>query len=99
MTQQERFEADYLAVFAYREPDLTKEGCRYIYDDFNEAFEVWLQQATRHEAEIAELVSSLKEMEACYCTVGPNMSSVSRQTHRVALMKARAAIAKHEVKS
>jgi hypothetical protein len=62
MTQQEQFEADYLAAF----PDIAtsyvfaNEHGRYLHAGVQSRYEVWLQQAKRHEAEKAELVVALK---------------------------------------
>lgn len=66
MTQQEQFEADYLAAF----PDDVGKQCLFcklqggahIYTRVEGAFGIWLQQAKRHEAEIAELVAALKRI-------------------------------------
>lgn len=52
MTQQEQFEADYLAAFPYRDDLLERHhDGRYICRDIAEAYDVWLQQAKRHEGE------------------------------------------------
>lgn len=52
MTQQEQFEADYLAAF----PELPAP----LFGRRDCAYRVWLQQAKRHEAEKAELVEALR---------------------------------------
>lgn len=54
-TQQEQFEADYLAAFDFDAGDLafTKKPCGdYVISSYQIAFEVWLQQAKRHEEEL-----------------------------------------------
>lgn len=57
MTQQEQFEADYLAAFPEFGGELVKYpgSTEYISDEAAFAHAVWLQQAKRHEAELAEL--------------------------------------------
>lgn len=64
MTQQEQFEADYLAacpkhgeqtIAKYK---LGKHIGKYVNQVTRTAFKIWLQQAKRHEAEIAELVAA-----------------------------------------
>lgn len=57
MTEQERFEADYLAAFPKSELILESrdEEGRPTSPFVHYAEQVWLQQNKRHEAEIAEL--------------------------------------------
>lgn len=60
MTQQEQFEADYLAAFPNKdiaglEFHLQKHhGNRYTWQATRDAYEVWLQQAKRHKAELSK---------------------------------------------
>jgi hypothetical protein len=59
MTENELFEADYLAAF----PDSVGiDNIRYLIDIglAQIPFAIWQQQRKRHEAEVAELVAALK---------------------------------------
>lgn len=41
-----------------------------------------------------DLLAALKSLDDCYCEVGPDLTKVQRHQHRLALIAARAAIAK-----
>lgn len=77
MTQQEQFEADYLAAFPNKgiaglEFHLQKHhGNRYTWQATRDAYEVWLQQAKRHEAELRTKagVKMLAKYQSCGCQV------------------------------
>ncbi len=93
MTQREQFEKDYLEAFELYDNESQfywMSNAAQYYDDHHQiAFEVWLQQAKRHEAEIAELVCLLKR----YRTETP----IGHQPHMICHV-VDSVIAKYEVK-
>lgn len=102
MTQQEQFEADYLAAFELSEEDrpIADAHGQYLDDAHQVAYEVWLQQAKRHEEEIAELVAalnSLVENAEGFSVSGVYFNELAE--NRKVLDDAYDAIAKYEVKS
>lgn len=111
MSDQDLFEKDYLAAFPTA-TDLefarkSKESGAYYYCGTRQAFAVWLQQAKRHEAEIAELVAALKRLHNVVASVGVMNLMNGVQLGAVswaikaddAVGYADAVIAKYEVKS
>lgn len=79
MTQQEQFEADYLAAF----PDDVGKQCLFcklpggahIYTRVEGAFGIWLQQAKRHEAELTAASTTIDNIEAALGDArDPNLS-------------------------
>lgn len=97
MTENELFEADYLAAFPESKSDLRKDGCGcYTHSAALLAQTLWLQQQKRHEEEVTELVTLLKDLDACYCEAGPGMDRQQRYVARTVLTNCRAAIAKFD---
>lgn len=105
MTQQEQFEADYLAAFP-RDPLFAhfpkKEDGSYWLDNYNDTHAVWLQQAKRHGAEIAELVTAsdlaLEWLKAALECKDWVWDFDQRECAEFSVQHLSAAIAKYEVK-
>lgn len=96
MTEQEQFKADYLLA----KNEFGNEIDHYIPSEVlaKTSYRIWLKQAARHKAEIAELVNALKSVQSDVDTDVIRVRPSDREAFLQTLELVGSTIAKYEAK-